>query len=60
MGSGEMPAPVTCSYSPANVALASVHSLQRQGAKQVIHVVQGGVPRWKREGWPIDEPTRSH
>ena len=31
--------------------------LQRHGAERVIHVVHGGVSRWKREGWLIDEPT---
>jgi 3-mercaptopyruvate sulfurtransferase SseA len=24
------------------------------GARDVIHVVDGGVPRWEREGWPLD------
>jgi rhodanese-related sulfurtransferase len=28
--------------------------LRRQGAREVIHVVEGGVPRWAREGWPIE------
>ena len=38
-------------------AAVAASLLQRYGAEQVIHVVEGGVPRWKREGWPIDEPT---
>jgi hydroxyacylglutathione hydrolase len=28
--------------------------LQRFGARDVIHVVDGGVPRWGREGWPVE------
>ena len=28
--------------------------LKRLGARDVIHVVDGGVPRWQREGWPIE------
>ena len=28
--------------------------LQRFGARDVIHVVDGGVPRWEREGWPVE------
>ena len=28
--------------------------LQRFGALDVIHVVDGGVPRWGREGWPVE------
>jgi rhodanese-related sulfurtransferase len=32
--------------------------LQRHGAQQVIHVVDGGLPLWRRRGWPIEEqPT---
>lgn len=30
--------------------------LQRYGAREVIHVVEGGVPRWQRQGWPIELP----
>jgi 3-mercaptopyruvate sulfurtransferase SseA len=22
--------------------------------RDVIHVVDGGVPRWQREGWPVE------
>ncbi len=28
--------------------------LKRLGARDVIHVVDGGVGRWRREGWPIE------
>lgn len=27
--------------------------LQRHGASAVWHVVEGGVPRWERQGWPV-------
>jgi rhodanese-related sulfurtransferase len=28
--------------------------LQRAGARDVVHVVDGGVGQWRREGWPIE------
>ena len=28
--------------------------LRRHGAGEVLHVVDGGVPRWGREGGPIE------
>jgi len=49
------PVAVVCGSGQRAAVAASL--LQRRDAEQVIHVVQGGVPRWKREGWPIDEPT---
>jgi hydroxyacylglutathione hydrolase len=49
------PVAVVCGSGQRAAVAASL--LQRRGAEQVIHVVQGGVPRWRREGWPIDEPT---
>ena len=33
--------------------------LQRDGAREVIHVVDGGVPLWKRNDWPIEQPEQS-
>jgi rhodanese-related sulfurtransferase len=30
--------------------------LQRHGASAVWHVVEGGVPRWERQGWPMEGP----
>jgi glyoxylase-like metal-dependent hydrolase (beta-lactamase superfamily II)/rhodanese-related sulfurtransferase len=30
--------------------------LQRHGASAVWHVVEGGVPRWERQGWPVVRP----
>jgi rhodanese-related sulfurtransferase len=49
------PVAVVCGSGQRAAVAASL--LQRHGAERVIHVVQGGVPRWKREGWAIDEPT---
>jgi rhodanese-related sulfurtransferase len=37
-------------------AAVAASLLQRHGAKHVIHVVDGGVPKWKREGWPTEQP----
>jgi hydroxyacylglutathione hydrolase len=51
------PLAVVCGSGQRAAVAASL--LQRHGAEQVIHVVHGGVPRWQREGWPIDEPTRA-
>jgi glyoxylase-like metal-dependent hydrolase (beta-lactamase superfamily II)/rhodanese-related sulfurtransferase len=31
--------------------------IQRHGASQALHVVEGGVPLWKRKGWEIEEPA---
>jgi hydroxyacylglutathione hydrolase len=49
------PVAVVCGSGQRAAVAASL--LQRHGAERVIHVVKGGVPGWKREGWPIDEPT---
>ena len=35
-------------------AAVAASLLKRLGADDVIHVADGGVPRWKREGWPIE------
>ena len=42
---------VSSSFSAVAASL-----LQRYGAQDVIHVVDGGVPLWKRQGWPIEQP----
>ena len=31
--------------------------LARHGAREVIHVVDGGVAAWGRAGWPLDGAT---
>ena len=48
----EQPVAVDLRVRPARRVAASL--LQRLGARDVIHVVDGGVPRWEREGWPIE------
>ena len=35
-------------------AAVAASLLKRLGADDVIHVADGGVPRWKREGWPVE------
>jgi len=30
--------------------------LRRHGAGDVLHVVDGGVPLWRRQGWPVERP----
>ena len=42
------------SAPPASARAVAASLLQRYGAREVIHVVDGGVPRWQREGWPIE------
>ena len=37
-------------------AAVAASLLQRYGADRVIHVVEGGVPKWQREGWPTEQP----
>jgi glyoxylase-like metal-dependent hydrolase (beta-lactamase superfamily II)/rhodanese-related sulfurtransferase len=49
-----LPTAVLCGSGQRAAVAASL--LQRCGALHVIHVVDGGVPRWKREGWPIEQP----
>ena len=48
----DRPAAVICASGQRSAVGASL--LQRFGARDVIHVVDGGVPRWEREGWPVE------
>jgi hydroxyacylglutathione hydrolase len=48
----ERPVAVICASGQRAAIAASL--LKRLGARDVIHVVDGGVPRWGREGWPIE------
>jgi rhodanese-related sulfurtransferase len=48
------PIAVMCGSGQRAAVAASL--LQRYGARQVIHVVEGGVPLWMREGWPTQTP----
>ncbi len=50
----ERPIAVICASGQRAAVGASL--IQRYGARQVLHIVDGGVPRWKREGWPVEEP----
>ncbi len=46
------PIAVICGSGQRSAVAASL--LKRFGADEVIHVVDGGVPRWEREGWPVE------
>jgi len=46
------PVAAICGSGQRSAVAASL--LKRLGARDVIHVVDGGVPRWQREGWPIE------
>ena len=48
------PVAVICGSGQRSAVAASL--LQRYGGTEVIHVVEGGVPLWKREGWPTEQP----
>ena len=47
-----MPVAVICASGQRAAIAASL--LKRLGAGDVIRVVDGGVPRWEREGWPVE------
>jgi rhodanese-related sulfurtransferase len=49
---GGRPIAVICASGQRAAIAASL--LKRLGAGDVLHVVDGGVPRWEREGWPIE------
>jgi hydroxyacylglutathione hydrolase len=46
------PIAVICASGQRAAVGASL--LQHHGAREVIHVVQGGVPLWQRRGWAIE------
>jgi glyoxylase-like metal-dependent hydrolase (beta-lactamase superfamily II)/rhodanese-related sulfurtransferase len=48
----ERPVAVICSSGQRAAPAASL--LRRHGAREVLHVVDGGVPRWGREGGPLE------
>ena len=50
------PVAAICGTGQRSAVAASL--LQRFGAHHVIHVVDGGVPLWKRQGWPIEGAER--
>jgi rhodanese-related sulfurtransferase/glyoxylase-like metal-dependent hydrolase (beta-lactamase superfamily II) len=47
----ERPVAVICASGQRAVVGASL--LQRHGARRVLHVVDGGVGTWVRNGWPV-------
>jgi glyoxylase-like metal-dependent hydrolase (beta-lactamase superfamily II)/rhodanese-related sulfurtransferase len=51
------PIAAICGSGQRSAVAASL--LQRLGASEVIHVVDGGVPLWQREGWPTEQPARA-
>jgi hydroxyacylglutathione hydrolase len=51
------PVAVMCSSGQRATVAASL--LQRHGAEQVLHVVDGGVPKWERLGYPTERPARA-
>ena len=50
----ERPVAVLCASGQRAAVAASL--LQRSGARRVIHVVNGGVPKWGELGEPIERP----
>ena len=48
----DLPVAVICSSGQRSAPAASL--LQRHGAREVLHVVDGGVPSWEHEGWPTE------
>ena len=51
---GDRAIAVVCASGQRAAVGASL--LQRHGASVVWHVVEGGVPRWERQGWPTERP----
>jgi hydroxyacylglutathione hydrolase len=51
----ERPVAVVCASGQRAAVASSL--LQRLGAHHVVHVVNGGVPRWERLGEPIEKPA---
>jgi hydroxyacylglutathione hydrolase len=50
----DQPIAIVCSSGQRSAVAASL--LLRHGAKQVIHVADGGVGTWEKLGWPIEQP----
>jgi len=53
----DRPIAVVCGSGQRAAVGASL--IQRAGARHVIHVVEGGVPKWKRNEWPIEQPEKT-
>ncbi len=50
-------APIAVICASGQRAAVGAALLQRLGARDVIHVVGGGVGTWQREGWPVEAPS---
>jgi glyoxylase-like metal-dependent hydrolase (beta-lactamase superfamily II)/rhodanese-related sulfurtransferase len=48
------PVAVICSSGQRSAVAVSL--LLRHGAEQVIHVADGGVGTWRKQGWPVEQP----
>jgi rhodanese-related sulfurtransferase len=48
------PVAVICSSGQRSAVAASL--LLRRGAQHVIHVADGGVGTWRKQGWPVEQP----
>ena len=48
------PVAVMCASGQRAAVAASL--VQRHGAERVLHVVNGGIPKWERLGHPIEKP----
>ncbi|MEP6953928.1 MAG: MBL fold metallo-hydrolase [Solirubrobacteraceae bacterium] len=46
--------PVAAICASGQRAAVAASLLARFGAREVIHVVEGGVPLWRRRGWPVE------
>jgi hydroxyacylglutathione hydrolase len=52
----DRPVAVLCASGQRAAVAASL--LQRHGAKRVVHVGEGGVPKWGKLGEPIERPEK--
>jgi hydroxyacylglutathione hydrolase len=50
----DQPIAIVCSSGQRSAVAASL--LLGHGARQVIHVADGGVGTWEKQGWPIEQP----
>ena len=46
--------PIAAICASGQRAAVAASLLKRYGADDVFHVVDGGVPEWQRQGWPIE------
>ena len=49
----DQPTAIVCSSGQRSAIAASL--LLRHGARQAIHIADGGVGTWERHGWPIKQ-----